>query len=161
MRKFKLLFILLIICMLQGCGLNNPKYIHFGTKNDPALYTKEVYSKILSNEEFTMVLFNNNLYKDISIDTSENDIIKNFISSLSETNYENQEIPDETEPYEIRIEFSDGGKYVINVYNDSLVALYPWDGNYEEDVISMENVPIHYNLYDFCTHIESQDRAFR
>lgn len=161
MKKLKLLIIFLVICMLQGCSFNDPKYIHFGSKTDSAFYTKEVYSKILNNENFTMVLFNNNLYKNISIDSSENDVIKNFISSLSENNYPDEKVPDETEPYEIRIEFTDGSKYVINVYNNELVSLYPWDGNYEEDVISMEGVPIHYNLYDFCIHIENQNKSLK
>ena len=161
MKKLKILFTLLIIFMLQGCGLTAPKYPHLGSKKDPAYYSKEIYSKILDNEEFTMVLFNNNLYKDISIDSSENDIVKEFFSSISEANYENQETPKETEPYEIRIEFSDGEKYVINVYNNNLVTLYPWDGNYPEDVISMEGVPVHYNLFDFCLHIENQNKSLK
>ena len=161
MKRLKIIFILLIICILQSCGLTDPKYPHLSTKKDPAYYTKEVYSKILNKEEFTMVLFNNNMYKDISIDSEENEIIKEFFNCLSEDNYENQEIPKETEPYEIRIEFADGSKYIINVYNNSLAALYPWDGNYPEDVISMEGVPVHYNLFDFCIHIENQDKALK
>lgn len=161
MKKLKILFIFLIICMLQGCSLDDPKYLHFSNKKDPAFYTKEVYSRILNNEQFKMILFNTNLYKDISIDSSENDIIKNFISSLTDKDYESQELPNKTEIYELRLEFSDGSKYIINVYNNNLATLHPWDGNYPEDIISMEEVPVHYNLFDFCTHIENQNKALK
>lgn len=162
MKRLKFLIVILAVCLLQGCtAFNNPKYIHFGTKSSPSYYTNEVYSKILSNENFTMVLFINNLYKDISIDSSENEVIKDFIFSIPEENYMDEDPPSETEPYELRLEFEDGSKYIINVYNDKLVSLYPWDGNYKEDVISMEKVPIHYNLYDFCTHVEKEAKALK
>lgn len=162
MKRLKFFIIILAVCFLQGCNmLDDPKYIHFSTKSGPSFYTNEVYSKILSNEDFTMVLFINNLYKDIPIDSSENEVIKNFIFSVPEDNFKDEDIPSETEPYELRLEFDDGSKYIINVYDEKTVALFPWDGNFKEDVISMEKVPIHYNLYDFCTHIEKEDKSIK
>lgn len=158
LKKIKLLCIFLLMFILQGCAFDNPKYIHLKEKGDTALYTKEIYTKLLKDESFSIEFFDTNLYKDISVPEDENEIIENFISSLSDEDYKEDKIPTEKEPYQLRIQFTDS-KYIIKVYNNDLVAIIPWDGNYKEDVISMKNLPNHYNLYDFCKHVENRAKA--
>jgi hypothetical protein len=158
LKKLKLFFIFLLIIFLQGCAFDDPRYLHLKAKPDMALYTKEIYAKVLQDEDFSIEFFDTNLYKDISVSKEENDVIENFIGSLSDENYKEDGIPTEKEPYQLRLKFSDS-KYIIKIYNDNLVAIIPWDGNYKEDVISMKNLPNRYNLYDFCKHVENRAKA--
>lgn len=160
MKKLKLIILLLLIIILQGCGLRDPKYMHLESKATPNFYTNEVYGKILSDEDFSLEVFNTNMYKSIPVSDTENEIIENFIHSLSTEDYKEGDIPTDREPYQIRINFSDK-KYIIKVFNSNLVTLYPWDGNYQEDIISMNNIPIHNNLYDFCKHIENEAKKIK
>ncbi|PRR83411.1 DUF4883 family protein [Clostridium vincentii] len=160
MKRLSFIILLLLVFTLQGCGLRDPKYIHLENKQSPNFYTNEVYTKILNDEDFSLEIFNTNMYKNISVSDTENMIIESFIHSLSDDDYKEGNIPTEIEPYQIRIDFS-GTKYIIKVYSSSIVTLYPWDGNFQEDIISMDNVPTHYNLYDFCTYIENEAKKFK
>ncbi|MDO5518583.1 MAG: DUF4883 family protein, partial [Clostridium sp.] len=107
-----------------------------------------------NNDTFTLYVFDTNLYKEIPVESSENAIIENFLNSLTEDDYLNEPIKDK-EPFRIKIVFKDE-KYLLRVYNESLVSISPWDGTYKEDTISMENLPLRYNLIDFCNHIENK-----
>ena len=160
MKKLNFIILLFLIFILQGCGLRDPKYLHLENKQTPNFYTNEVYTKILNGEDFSLEIFNTNMYKNIPVSDTENEIIENFIQSLSKEDYKEGDIPTDIEPYQIRINFS-GTKYIIKVYNSSLVTLYPWDGNFQEDIINMDSVPNHYNLYDFCKHIENDAKKFK
>ena len=57
--------------------------------------------------------------------------------------------------YKLIIQFDDNSndKYVINVYDKNTVTLFPWDGNLQEDMITMDNVPARNNIYSFCVYI--------
>lgn len=176
MKKSILLAIFLIIMILPGCVFNKPEYIKNATKPNNSFYTKEVYSKLKHNEEFTLELFNPNLYKYYAIDKEDSDILLSFIESLTAENYLSSEdnAEDETDAdetsnnslkdllpkYKLSITF-DNSKFIINVYSKELVTLYPWDGVYEEDIISLKNVSDHANIYEFCHYIENKQQGAR
>ena len=157
MKRFTIYTFLILSLLLQGCSFNDPKYINFSKKSSPDFYTKEIYSKLLNDEEYSIELFNTNFYKNVPINKEEdNDIIENFIRSLSKDNYKTDwTIPEEKEPYQLKITFDDS-KYVIKIYSNSIVTVSPWDGIYPEDIINIEDVPNRYNLFDFCSHIEHE-----
>lgn len=157
MKKFTIYIFLMLSLLLQGCSFSDPKYINFSEKSSPDFYTKEIYSKLLNDEEYSLELFNTNFYKNVHINKEEdNDIIENFIRSLSKDNYKTDGIiPEEKEPYQLKITFDDS-KYVIKIYSNSTVTVSPWDGIYPEDIINIEDVPNRYNLFDFCSHIEHE-----
>ena len=155
MKKLYLIFItLVLIFTLTGCNVQNAKYINFSTKPNNHYYTDELKNKILSNESFTLSIFDTNLYKEIDVPSDENPIVENFISSLVEDNYSNEPI-NTKEIYRIKIVFNND-KYVIKIYNDSMISISPWDGNYKEDIISIKDLPLRYNLFDFCNHIANK-----
>jgi hypothetical protein len=155
MKHFKLIIILPLIFILQSCSLTGPEYIHFDKKETPNFYINEINSKLLNGENYSIEIFNTNLYKRIKIEDSEKVILENFINSLANSNYIDNEKPTTLEPYEMRIEFKDE-KYIIKIYNETTITVFPWDGIYEEDLINMINVPERYNLLDFCTNIEKR-----
>lgn len=155
MKHIKLIIIILFLFLLQGCSFKDPKYIHFEEKEIPNFYINEISSKLLNGEDFSMEIFNTNLYKRIKIDDSEKIVIDNFINALTEANYLDNEKPITRESYEMRLIFKDE-KYIIKVYSENIVTVFPWDGIYEEDLINMINIPQRYNLMDFCTNIEQR-----
>ena len=155
MKKFYFIFIILVVLFtLNGCTFENPKYINFSLKPSNHYYTDELKNKLLNNEKFTLYVFDTNLYKELEVPVEENSILENFISSLSDDNYSDEKV-DIKEPFRLKIVFDDN-KYLIKIFNNSVVSIYPWDGNYKEDVISIKDLPLRYNLFDFCNHITNK-----
>lgn len=155
MKKFNLIFItLLLLFTLNGCITENPKYINFSAKPNNHYYTDQLKNKILTDENFTLYVFDTNLYKEIEASKEENPIINNFISCLVSDNYFNEQISTK-ESFRIKIVFNDD-KYLIKVFNNSIASISPWDGNYKEDIVSVKELPLRYNLLDFCNHIANK-----
>jgi len=155
LKKFNLIFItLLLLFTLNGCITENPKYINFSAKPNNHYYTDQLKNKILTDENFTLYVFDTNLYKEIEASKEENPIINNFISCLVSDNYFNEQISTK-ESFRIKIVFNDD-KYLIKVFNNSIASISPWDGNYKEDIVSVKELPLRYNLLDFCNHIANK-----
>jgi len=121
LKRFNLIIIILLLLFstLTGCSSENPKYINFSTKPNNHYYTDQLKNKILTDENFTIYVFDTNLYKEIEVSKEENPIIKNFISSLISDNYSNEEVKNK-EIYRLKIVFSDD-KYLIKVFDNSVV----------------------------------------
>ena len=160
MKSYKTLCIILINIFLTmfftGCVFEDPKYINLRNKPNLYSYSNEVYIKIKNNEEFTIKVFDYNLYKYYDVPTSDNDVILSFFQSLTNDNYKDEIPEDITSPcYKLIIEFNnrEKSKYIIDVYNNNFVTLFPWDGNFPKDKITMDDVPKYDNLYDFCIYI--------
>ncbi|OOM82161.1 hypothetical protein CLPUN_04630 [Clostridium puniceum] len=155
MKKFNLIFItLLLLFSLSGCITENPQYINFSTKPNNHYYTDQLKNKILGDENFTLYVFDTNLYKEIEVSKNENPIIKNFISSLISDSYSDEQI-NKKESFRIKVVFNDD-KYLIKIFDNSIASISPWDGNYKEDIISVKELPLRYNLLDFCNHIANK-----
>jgi hypothetical protein len=146
---------LLLSINLTGCNLQNYQYINFSVKPNNHYYIDEIKNKILNNKNFTLYVFDTDLYKEIEVPKDENSIFEDFISSLTDENY-SVEAPNSKEPFRIRLYFNDKDQYFIKVFNDSIISISPWDGIFNEDVISIKNLPLRYNLFDFCNHIENK-----
>lgn len=156
MKKFVFFIITILFSLsLYGCTFQDPKYISLSEKPNNNYYASELQKKLLSNDNFTLYVFDTNLYKDIEVPSDEADIVENFLNSLVETNYLEDAIT-EKEPFRMKIVFTDSTKYLIKVFDYSNISISPWDGNFQEDFISMENVPLGYNLFEFCNHIQNR-----
>ena len=139
MKKFLFFAVsTLLSLMLCSCTIQDPKYISLSKKPNNHYYTSEIKKKLLENDPFTLYVFDTNLYKEIKVSSDEDD---NYIV--------------EKEPFRIKIVFDDTSKYLIKVFSSSNISISPWDGTFEEDSISMENVPLGYNLFEFCSHIQN------
>ncbi|HBJ2621334.1 hypothetical protein FDA33_12675 [Clostridium botulinum] len=157
MKKFIVILLLLLNSTIMiGCNLSDAKYINFSKKPNNHYYTDQLTKKILSNEEFSLYVFDKNLYKEIQVNENEEIIIDNFLNSLITENYlDTSDSISDREPFRIKVVFKDT-IFLLKIFSSNLVTLSPWDGNYTEDIISMENLPIGYNLFDFCVHVESK-----
>ena len=159
MKNKKLCILLIFVFILYGCSTNDPKYINLSKKETLNYYTNEVFANILNGENYSLKMVDTNVSKSIPISDDEKVIIENFIDSLSDSNFKkNSEEKVDKEPFQLVITFDNNSKYVFRVYSSELVTVFPWDGNFSEDVITLENVPIHYNLYDFCTHVKNKSK---
>ena len=158
MKSKKLIIFIILSLFLIGCDINNPKYINLKKKESINYYSNEIYFKILNNEDYTLTMFDTDVSKNTLIDKEEQVIIENFLSSLTSSNYlKNNDDISNKEAFHIIIEFKDS-KYIFNIYDENLVTVYPWDGVFPEDIITSENVPLRYNLYDFCNHIKNRTK---
>lgn len=156
-KKVLLPLLIILVFSLNGCISQNPKYINFTSKPSNHYYTDELKNKVLNNENFSLSVFDTNLYKDIKVNKDETIIIDSFLNSITEADYLPYESkPQSKEAFRLIVSFNDDTKFLIRIYDSSIIAVSPWDGNFEEDIISMSSLPLHYNLMDFCTHIQNK-----
>jgi hypothetical protein len=156
LKKLTFAFTILFLCFtLSSCALQSPKYINFSVKPSNHYYIDEIKAKILNNQNFTLYVFDTNLYKEIEVPSEENSIIEDFVSALTTVNYSDESV-DAKEPFRIKILFEDNSQYLFRIFNDSTISVSPWDGNYKEDIISIKDLPLRYNPFDFCNHIANK-----
>lgn len=160
MKKF-ITIILLIITSINftGCSLNTAQYIRPKSKPSENYYTNEIQNKIDENLEYTLRIFDMDYYKYYEVSKEEHSILPEFIDSLSAENYSANLESDLEHKYKLIIEFPDS-KYIINIYNNNLISIYPWDGVFEEDIITMDGVSDYYNLYKFCEYAKKVSNGF-
>lgn len=155
MKKIIVLILLFIILNIQGCNNIKPQYPHLESKPNVSYYSEILYSQIEVNDNYTMEILNTNLYKTYTIKDKDKNIIKNLFKSIPNQNYTNKKKLPENEAYRIKI-YVNNEIYLIKVFSNELISISPWDGNYKEDIITMDNVPKRYNLYDYCIYIEDK-----
>jgi hypothetical protein len=115
-------------------------------------YIDKIKNRILNNYKYKLYVFDTNLYKEFQIPDEEDNIVEDFISSINSDAYTDETITSK-EPFKLTIIFDNGEKYLIKVFNSSIISVAPWDGVYKEDVISIKDLPLKYNLFDFCNHV--------
>ena len=54
--------------------------------------------------------------------------------------------------YKIFLTFSEN-KYVINIYDEKYISIYPWDGDFNMDYIDTSKMYKNYNLYGLCKYL--------
>lgn len=151
MRNNKITYVaaLLFICIFTaGCNsllqLKKPFVFY---------YTDYLSKDLKQSDSFICTILDTNFYKEQTIAQSEKDIIKKFIENLHKDNFieKPKDLPAKP-PYKIYLTINKN-KYVMDVYNENYVSIYPWDGNYPMDFIKTSNVPASYNLYLLCKYI--------
>lgn len=149
--------ILFISLLLNGCKINYSEYPNISEKPNKSYYTLLLASEIKDNTNYNVSLLETNLYKEVSLDQEGKDTIINFLSTLEAANFIKMEEDIKTTPeYKFFVKIQ-SNKYVINVYNEALISIHPWDGIYKEDFISMNNIPKAYNLHGLSKYILNKD----
>lgn len=157
MKKITLFLICLLSLSFVGCININPKYLEFKSQPEVGFYSNEIIEKIKNKEEFSLEVFDTNFYKTFPVDKDDNIILYNFFNSINNKDYvedtrETKKDLSNKEEFRLIVKFKEA-KYIINVFDSELITIHPWDGNYSPDIINMKNVPLGYNLYDFCDYI--------
>lgn len=152
MKKF--LLIIFSTLFLIGCNTENIQYISFTSKPSLSYYTDKIRLLLANNKDYSIILFNKNLFRTTPLDDNQKLIIENFLDYLPNDNYKEYYDIEKKEIYQLRLTI-DNQKYIIKIFDYTLISIAPYDGNYEEDIIVMDNIPIRYNLYDYCYYIEN------
>lgn len=153
-----IVIVLLIPLILIGCRVKLGSYIinNFTvTRSKPNnyYYTNNLAKNLTLETEFKVKLLDTNFYKEKDLSKEDVDTIKNFAKSLKKSNFidKPKELPDKP-LYKIFLTFSKD-KYVINVYNEKYIAVYPWDGSYTMDYVDMDGIQTLYNLFGLCKYL--------
>ncbi|MEF2110860.1 MULTISPECIES: DUF4883 family protein [Clostridium] len=150
--------VLLIMCIsfslsLFGCKYNFNKSIF--TKNKPSnhYYTKLLMNDLSLETPKELYAIYMNFYKKKDFSKEDSTTFVNFFNSLTNTSFIDKPTTLPTKPlYKIFLTFSKN-KYVLNIYNEKYISIYPWDGDYKMDYIDTSKMFKAYNLYGLCKYL--------
>ncbi|GFZ31760.1 hypothetical protein CSC2_22860 [Clostridium zeae] len=151
MKKLLSLTLILIIS-LTFIGCSDSQYINLKKKPSNHYYTEELY-KLINNNKFEISAFDTDVYKELPAKEEDDKVLIDFIKSLKNDNFIKKpaNLPEKPK-YKLFVKIS-ADKYVINVYDENVVSVFPWDGVFEEDYLSMDNIPLAYRLDSFCKYV--------
>ena len=154
MKCYKYYFFPLILLIILFTSCSNPINKEKGNKY---YYTNEVSKHLTLDKNISGHTMDTNFYKEIELSKDSITTIKDFIGNLKSENFVDlpKDLPDKPN-YKLYLNF-DKEKYVINVYTEKYISIYPWDGDYSMDYIDMTGVHINYNLYGLCTNSFSRN----
>lgn len=161
MKYLRFLLLFIILTMLSSCTINDSTYISLkSNKPTPFYYSSELYSKIKKSSNFTLEVFDRDVYKYYEVGEEDMDIVISFLESLNNDNYVSESISLDSPRYKLIVKLNNS-KYIINVYSADMVSINPWDGVFPQDIIKMDGVSTRNNIYSFCKYIinKSHDRS--
>ncbi|MCM8710352.1 DUF4883 family protein [Clostridium sp. SYSU_GA19001] len=158
-KKLLNIFIFLIIpVILTGCTVKIGSYTinNFTlTRKKPnnLYYTNNLVKNLTFETTFKVNALDTNFYKEKELSKEDIDTIKNFTKALKKTNFieKPKELPEKAS-YKLYFTFNKD-KYVINIYNERYISVYPWDGTYSMDYIDMTGIQPLYNLFNLCEYL--------
>ncbi|AJA48684.1 hypothetical protein CPAST_c26160 [Clostridium pasteurianum DSM 525 = ATCC 6013] len=161
MKVNKLIYIGIIIVLtlsITGCSLDaNSTSLLKRQKPYNFYYTNLLTRDMKFENSFLGIILDTNFYREHTLTKDQNDTVKNFIFYLSRKDFisKPKDLPGKP-TYKIYFTFKTD-KYVIEVFNEKYISVYPWDGSYNKDYISMENIPVSYNLFSLCKYSIPRD----
>ncbi|SHI89728.1 DOmain of unknown function [Clostridium cavendishii DSM 21758] len=152
MKKRMLLIFIVLNFSIALYGCSDPKYINLENKPHKGYYTELLYKAVKDNNyDFTML--DTNLYKNVIVKDEDKYILKSTIKSLTTNNFIDKPTDLKEKPmYKLFIN-QNSKKYVINIYSNNIISVFPWDGNFPEDFVDLKTVPDAYKLEQFCKYV--------
>ncbi|MFL0247844.1 DUF4883 family protein [Candidatus Clostridium stratigraminis] len=116
-------------------------------------YTNLIAKLLIKDSNIEAKVLDTNFYKEKELSKDDLDTIKNFTKGLKSYNFidKPKNLP-EKPVYKLFLNF-DKEKYVINVYNEKYLTIYPWDGSFPMDYIDMTGTQNLYNLFGLCQYL--------
>ena len=149
MKKIIILCFLLLSFNLISCS--NIEYSSHKAKPTKYYYSENL--KTLANNEIKQIkLIENKFYKEVILDKNTTNLI---IEMINELNFEAiaQPLSNDIEClFKLHIE-SNTEKYVIDVYGNDIISIYPWDGIYEKDFLDISTLPLSLQAESICNFI--------
>ena len=145
--------IILLSLSLFGCNFNLPSKVFSNKKPNNYYYTNLLMKDLsLENPKELYALYMN-FYKKKDFSKEDLSTFGEFFNSLNNDSFiEKPESLPEKPLYKILITFSEN-KYMINIYNENIISIYPWDGSYSMDYIDTTKMYKAYNLYGLCKYL--------
>ncbi|MGL5575717.1 MAG: DUF4883 family protein, partial [Sarcina sp.] len=97
-------------------------------------------------------LIENKFYKEVILDKTTSKLIVDMINTLDKSKFTNP-IENNIEClFKLHIE-NNSNKYVIDVYGNDIISIYPWDGIYEKDFLDISDLPLSLKAESICNFI--------
>lgn len=147
------LLLILILCSFTACSGSVLKYSITGKKVSSFFYTDTMAKQIKSEGISSIVALQTNLQKEIILKDEDIDTFNSFFSGLKTKNFLS-DVPNIPQNPEFKFYITSGSeKFVINVYNEKYISIFPWDGSFSMDYIDMSGIKPLYNLYNLCKYL--------
>lgn len=158
-KLYTISLLLSIIFIFSGCKFNVGSYSveNFSvTKKKPYnfYYTNLLAKNLTLETNYKINVIDTNFYKDIKFSSEDISTVKTFINALRKDNFLNEKPADLPEKpyYKIFLSFNKE-KYVMNVYNEKYISIYPYDGSYPMDFLNIDGIYASCNIYSLCKYL--------
>jgi len=145
--KYFLFLLTLLILLFTSCSnpINKEKENNY-------YYTNQLSKHLTLDKNISGTVMDTNFYKELELSKDSITTIKDFIHNLKKGNFIDlpKDLPNKPK-FKLYLNF-DKEKYVINIYTEKYISIYPWDGDYSMDYIDMTGVYLNYNLYGLCVN---------
>ncbi|WMJ80915.1 DUF4883 family protein [Clostridium sp. MB40-C1] len=143
--------IVLILTLLLSIFISFKMYLG-REKPSNYFYTNLLAKNITLCDKYEIKVLDTNFYKTETLSGEDIQIIRYFLKQLRKPNFIQKPASLNKKPeYKIFFTFKDTNeKYIINVYDNEFISVYPWDGDFYMDYINMKDIPIRYNIYSLC-----------
>ena len=149
--KYSLIPVIILAFLISSCSIPVSR-----EKSSNYYYTNQVSKHLTLDKNISVYIIDTNFYKEIKLSEDSVTTIKDFIHNLKNENFISlpKNLPNKPK-YKFYLNF-DKEKYVINIYTDKYISIYPWDGDFSMDYIDMTGVYLNYNLYGLCINTYPQ-----
>jgi hypothetical protein len=157
-KKLYIILLLLLPLVFTGCSIKLGNYTinNFTVvkkKPNNLYYTNNLARDLTLEDSVKIRLLDTNFYKEKDLAKEDIDTVKNFVKALRKTNFiEKPEQLPEKPAYKLYLTFNKE-KYVIDVYTEKYISVYPWDGSFNMDYIDMEGIQPLYNIFGLCKYL--------
>jgi hypothetical protein len=116
-------------------------------------YTNNLTKNLTLESSIKIKLLDTNFFKEKDLLGDDITTVKKFTEALKKPNFieRPKDLP-EKPVYKLFFTFSKE-KFVVNVYNERYLSVYPWDGTYSMDYIDMAGIQPLYNIYGLCKYL--------
>ena len=138
MKKIISIFLLVFIgIFFTSCSTY--EYINYSKKPNTTYYLDKMKGE--SKKINSIRVIESNFFKEIEVNKKNYNLISDMLGEISEQNLlEKYELSDNP-LYRIYIDISTD-KFVIDIYGDDVISIYPWDGNYEKEIYNIKDLPL-------------------
>lgn len=157
-RSFVFLLIAIFLLFFSGCTISFGRLTirNFTvTEKKPSryYYSNNLIKDLTEASNISVKLLDTNFYKEKKLSKDDIDTIKSFAKSLKKANFIDK--PKDLvakPPYKLFFTM-DKDKYIVNVYDEKYITVYPFDGTYTMDYVDMNGIQNLYNLYGLCKYL--------
>lgn len=150
-KKLSYLIIFIITSiLLSSCNF----YLPTNSKKPNNYYYTNLLAESISKETFyKCTAINTSFYKEIEISQNDKNTLNGLFKKLNSKNFINKPNNLKVKPkYKLIFTFKDT-KYLMDIYDENIISIYPWDGKFEKDYIDMSGIPLSYNVNSLCDYL--------
>ncbi|WP_297520437.1 DUF4883 family protein [uncultured Clostridium sp.] len=149
MKKFILFSILSISLNFISCSTIE----YSSNKNKPSeSHYSESLKELITTDITEIKLIENKFYKEVILDKNSTKLISDMVNELDLKSITLPLSSDIECLFKLHIK-NNTQKYVIDVYGNDIISIYPWDGVYEKDFLDISSLPLSLKAESICNFI--------